>query len=316
MALRFLILPKMVPDHTQINFIGLRKYAFTLSILLSLSTCLLLLFRGLNVGIDFAGGILVDFSYTGRINTNNLRQGLSEELGYHSFNVQEYVQEGSSHIMVRLQPKGVNHQREIDALKMFLNYSCLPSLQEEKECVIDFKKIDYIGPKVVNTDIKKAIQALVLVLIAMMMYACVRFDWQFGVGVVVALFHDILATLGFYSISGYEFDLTSVAAILTIVGYSINDSVVIYDRIRENMKKLAGQSLATIINTSINNTLSRTIMTVATTLLVCVILALFGGNNLRGFSVATCFGIAFGTYSSIYIAAPILLLISNRKPIR
>jgi preprotein translocase SecF subunit len=199
-----------------------------------------------------------------------------------------------------VQPKNSNIEgKEIKKIQEILT--------QELDPKIEFRKSDYVGPKVGNELIENSVTALIVSLIGMLMYIWFRFDWQFGIGAIVALIHDAIITLGFYIVSGYEFDLTSVAAILTIIGYSINDTVVIYDRVRENMRKYKTHTFAQIINLSINETLSRTIMTVATTLLACMSLILFGGGILKSLSVALFIGISFGTYSSIYVAAPILM---------
>ena len=178
---------------------------------------------------------------------------------------------------------------------------------------IEYRKIDYVGPQVGAELIKKGFLALFMSFLFIMIYIWIRFDWQFGLGGIFALIHDAIVTMGFFSITGLEFNLTSIAAILTIIGYSINDSVVIYDRIRENIRRNKKMDLAQLINSSINSTLSRTILTSSTTLISIIALIAFGGEALRSFSIATFFGIIVGTYSSIYISAPILLYLDPRK---
>jgi preprotein translocase SecF subunit len=179
---------------------------------------------------------------------------------------------------------------------------------------IEYRKTDYVGPQVGGELIHTAITALLLSFAAMFTYMWFRFEWQYGAGALLALVHDAIATLGFYSISGIEFNITSVAAILTIVGYSINDSVVIYDRLRENIRKHRKKSLAEIIDLSVNETLSRTILTVGTTLLSVIALALFGGEVLKSFSLGMLVGVVVGTYSSIYISAILLIYLDPRRP--
>ncbi|CAL7960503.1 Protein translocase subunit SecF [Alphaproteobacteria bacterium] len=294
---------KIIPTDTKINFVSARYYALILSAIITIGTIIGVFTRGLNLGIDFNGGILIECSTIGKFNVEELREAISKQ-GYTSFNVQEYQSTSGHNIMIRVQPKDVIHyEADISQIKLML---------QGMSDTIRFERVDYVGPKVGNDFVFNAIQALGIALVVMMIYTWIRFEWQFGIGVIIALLHDCIATIGFYVVSGYEFDLTSIAAILTIIGYSINDSVVIYDRIRENLRKHHGKKTADVINISINETLSRTIMTVATTLIVCLMLILFGGETLKGFSTATFFGITFGTYSSIYISAPVLTFFGKR----
>lgn len=293
---------------SNINFISVKGYAVIISAIITIATIIGLYTKGLNLGIDFQGGILIECSVTKQdINIQKIREAITA-IGYNSFNLQEVQSNAGYNMMLRLQPKDVLHyENDISSIKLLL--------QNITTNAIQFEKIDYVGPKVGTNFVLNAIQAMVVALIVMMIYTWIRFQWQFGIGVMIALLHDCIATLGFYVISGYEFDLTSIAAILTVIGYSVNDSVVIYDRIRENLRKLRHKTMTEVINISINETLSRTIMTVATTLLVCLMLILYGGESLKGFSAATFFGIAFGTYSSIYISAPILTFFDKRSSV-
>ncbi len=287
----------LVPDKTNINFIGMKWIAFVFSIVVTIGTFASLFTHGLNFGIDFTGGIVLE-ARTGKDFEIVKVRDLLAESGYHGANIQNFG--GKGDILIRLQPKNSDEQvKEVAHIKGVLG--------QFFENDIEFRRVDYVGPKVGKELIEKGTIAFVLSLVVMMGYIAVRFNWQYGIGVVVALFHDAIATLGFYVVTQYEFDLYSIAAILTIVGYSINDTVVIYDRIRENLRKYKTPDMAEIINMSVNETLSRTIMTVSTTLLVCLALVLFGGEVIKGFSMALLFGIAFGTYSSVYIAAPILM---------
>jgi preprotein translocase subunit SecF len=298
-----MLLPiRLIPLKTSIDFIGYRFSAFFISVFIVIAVTALIIFKGLNYGIDFSGGILIELRSPSNIKVETFRSVLSN-YGYHGASIQNLGH--TENILIRLQPKNSyngnydNRSFEIKTIREIL--------KEEIDPEIEFRKIEYVGPKIGEELIVSGITALLASLLGMMAYIWFRFDWQFGIGAIVSLAHDAIATVGFYIISGYEFDLSSVAAILTIVGYSINDTVVIYDRIRENIKRYRNEKFSKIINLSINETLSRTIMTVATTLLVCLALVVFGGEVLRGFSMALLFGIAFGTYSSIYIAAPILI---------
>ncbi len=287
----------LVPHKTNINFIGMKWIAFIFSIFITVATFVIIFTHGLNLGIDFTGGIIIEARTSKNYEISQVRDLLGEA-GYHGANIQNFGNNGD--LLIRLQPKKTDDQvKEIAHIKDTLNTFF--------ENTVEFRRVDYVGPKVGKELIEKGLMALVISLLVMSAYIAVRFNWKYGIGVIVALFHDAIATLGFYVVTQYEFDLYSIAAILTIVGYSINDTVVIYDRIRENLRKYKAPDMADIINLSVNETLSRTIMTVSTTLLVCLALVLFGGEVIKGFSMALLFGIAFGTYSSVYIAAPILM---------
>ncbi len=297
---------RLVPQHTNFDFIAKKHYAFIFSFLLTVLVIFGLVFKGVNFGIDFAGGILVEFSCSEQTSAEELREFLNQN-HYNNFHIQEYHTDNNKNIMLRFPPlaSGADNSDEIAKIKELL------SVKLGKE--FEFKRIDYVGPKVGYDFTIKSFIALAISLVVMMLYTWLRFEWQFGIGVILALLHDAIITLGFYLVTGYEFDFTSIAAILTVVGYSINDSVVIYDRIRENLVKFPKKEINYIINLSINETLSRTVMTVLTTLVVCLVLGVFGGDTLRGFSFASLFGIAFGTYSSIYISAPILTIIHHKN---
>jgi preprotein translocase subunit SecF len=177
----------------------------------------------------------------------------------------------------------------------------------------EYRKVDFVGPQIGKQLIKSGAMAMILAFLAIMVYIWVRFEWQFGVGVLVALVHDVILSLGFMSMTGYDFNLSSIAAILTVIGYSVNDSVVIYDRIRENLRKYSNKKIVDLINLSINETLSRTTITVFTTLLANLALIIFGGEAIRSFSILVFFGVFAGTYSSIFISAPILTLFNFKN---
>ena len=285
----------IIPYGTTVNFVGFRRFFFSISIILTIGTILLLSINGLNKGIDFTGGIIMEVTSTHQFDLKALRSSINSA-GYEGAALQELSNEGT--IMIRVQPRSESPQGDVTHIK---------SLLHSIDSNITFRKVDFVGPKVGDELMHKGLYAMIIALIAMMMYIWTRFSWQFGIGAILALFHDAIITLGFYSFTKFEFDLSSIAAILTIVGYSINDTVVIYDRIRDNLVKHKRMQLADLLNLSINETLSRTIMTVFTTVVVCVALVMFGGDAIKGFSSAVLFGILFGTYSSICISAPILL---------
>ena len=290
----------LIPHNLKIDFLKQKKYAFAFSLAITMLTFAMIGFRGLNFGIDFVGGIMIEV-HTNTMIEDNVFRNLLTENGYHGSVIQS---DKNSNYFIRLRPQ-LKDSNEIDIIKDLFHSKISKD--------IEFRKIEYVGPKIGKELAINSVVAVVLALIVMKIYTWLRFNWQFGLGVIVALLHDIIATLGFYSISNLEFDIGSIAAILTIVGYSINDSVVIYDRIRENLRKYKSKSVSDVINLSINETLSRTVMTVATTAVACLSLVLFGGPVIQGFSIVMLFGIIFGTYSSIYISAPILMLFNNSK---
>ncbi len=285
--------------NSQINFMNYRKLAIYFSIISMLFSLILVFFKGLNLGIDFAGGILIEVELPSNNNINDLRNVLSSKFS----DVQ--IQNVDNNAFLIKMPL-VNQEQN------FLVKNIQQTLQENFT-QIQYRKIDYVGPQVGSELILKGLLALILSFVAIMIYITIRFDWQFGIGGIFALLHDAIVVLGFFAITGLEFNLTSIACILTVIGYSINDSVVIYDRIRENLKKHPKINLNDLINTSINSTLSRTILTASTTLISLLALIIYGGDVLFSFSVATFFGIALGTYSSIYISAPILFYFDPRS---
>ena len=293
---------KLLPDNTSIDFIRWRWIAFTLSILLMVVTAALLFSRGLNLGIDFAGGILLEIRTEQPADMAALRQLLDSpewgEVSLQSFG-------DARDVLIRVETSPEVEQAELVAQ--------LKTILTEFDRSIDYRKIDYVGPTVGRELVESGIIALIVAMAAMMLYIWFRFEWQFGLGGILALLHDAALMLGFYVISGFEFGLTSIAAILTVIGYSINDSVVIYDRIRENLRKYKKMPIPELLNKSINDTLSRTIVTALTTMLAALALAIFGGEVIRGFSSALLTGVIVGTYSSIYIAAPVLLYFEIRR---
>lgn len=293
---------RLFSDNTQINFISQKNIAFILSSFLFIGSIVLVLVKGLNFGIDFSGGILIESQTKAEL--SDIREALSKsELGEISLqNIEE-----SQTVMIRIQSSQNQEQEQtIEKVKTIL---------EGVDNSIVFRKIDFVGPQVGGELIRTGIMALCFAFAAMMVYIWLRFEWQFGLGAIIALIHDSVITMGFFSITGIEFNLTSIAAILTIVGYSINDSVVIYDRIRENLRRFKKRPLPEVLNISINETLSRTILTAGTTICSLLALVFFGGVVLHSFSLSVLFGVIIGTYSSIYVAAPILTLIHINRDI-
>jgi preprotein translocase subunit SecF len=278
---------------------SIHKIALVLSIVFMIGSLILVFTKGLNYGIDFAGGVLIEARIESNPDIAKIREALSDKID--DIHIQE---SGENDVLIRVSKASQNQDKLIKKIQDIL---------EENFDKVEYRKIDFVGPQVGSELIFKGFLALFLSFIFIMIYIWVRFDWQFGLGGIFALLHDAIVTLGFFSITGLEFNLTSIASILTIIGYSINDSVVIYDRIRENLRNFKKMDLITLINSSTNSTLSRTILTASTTLISLLALIFFGGEALFSFSVATFFGIALGTYSSIYISAPILLYFDPRK---
>ena len=278
---------------TNYNFSSKFKPANILSIILFILSVIFIAFKGLNYGIDFKGGTLIELR---SINTNvsSIRNSLNDmKLG--DVNVKKFGKEGD--FLIKVEEQGDNNNL-IPKIKQKLS----DSLNSE----INFRRVENVGPKVSAELLQSGIIAITLSLAAMLFYIWVRFEWQFSVGAIVALFHDVVITLGVFSLLSLEINLSIIAAVLTIVGYSMNDTVVIYDRVRENLGKYHKLEIANIANLSINETLARTIITSVTTLLALFSIFILGGEILRGFSFAMILGVFIGTYSSIFVASPIL----------
>ena len=271
------------------DFYSYKNYGFVFSACLTIITIVGYLSCGMNLGIDFKGGVIIELNskYCNEI-TNVLNLKCENII----------IQELDKNLVITLQTKDCSALKTIDIIKHTI-------LQIDSEVI--FLKSDFVGPKISIDSVNKSILAFCYSLLTVIIYIIIRFDWRFGIGALLSLLHDIVASIGFFVLTRYEFNLTSVAAILTIIGYSINDSIVIYDRIRENIFISHKQFfMSVIINKSINETLSRTVMTFFTTFVTCVVLFIFGGDNLKSFGAIMAFGIAFGTYSSIFISANIL----------
>lgn len=294
---------RLIKDKTKINFMDMRKIVLLVSVIAVVASILLVFTKGLNFGIDFSGGILIEAEFEQNVDAHDLRIVLnSMDLG----EVKLQSLGSSKSFSIRLPASESADQAELTG-------RIKSKLTEFFDGKIDYRKIDYVGPQVGSDLIKSGIMAMIISLLGIMAYVALRFEWQYGVGVVAALLHDVVLTIGFMSLVGLEFDLTSIAAILTVVGYSVNDSVVIYDRIRENIKKYKKMIITDLLDLSINETLSRTILTVLTTLISALALIIFGGDALFSFSTTVFVGIAIGTYSSIYISAPILSYLNIRN---
>ena len=279
-----------------INFNKFYKLFNIISLSLVIISILLLFIKGLNFGVDFKGGTLIELrSNDTSINVKTLRQSFYK-MNLGDFNVKKFGKENDFLIKIEKKDTSVN---AIESIKNELITSIGSSF--------NFRRVENVGPKVSAELLKSGILAIALSLAAMLLYIWIRFEWQFSLGAILALFHDVIITLGLFSLFNLEINLSIVAAVLTIVGYSMNDTVVIYDRVRENLKKFSDIKIFELTNISINETLSRTIITSVTTLLALLSIYLFGGEILKGFSLAMIMGVIFGTYSSIYIANPILV---------
>ena len=264
---------------------------------------LLLFFKGLNYGVDFKGGTLIELrANDSQINIFKLRQSLLN-MNIGDVNVKQFGNEND--YLVKFEKKNDNNPNFIQEIK--------DDLIKSIGSGFNFRRVENVGPKVSAELLKSGIIAIGLSLAAMLFYIWIRFEWQFSLGSIIALLHDVIITLGVFSLFNFEINLSIVAAVLTIVGYSMNDTVVIFDRVRENLKKYSDIKIFDLTNISINETLSRTIITSITTLLALLSIYFLGGEILKGFSLAMILGVVFGTYSSIYIANPILVLLKVSK---
>ena len=285
---------------SKINFNKYYKIFNISSIVLVVISIFLLTFKGLNYGVDFKGGTLIELRATDKqITISQLRQSfLNMNLG--DISVKEFGK--NNDFLIKFEKKENDNSNFIGEIKEKLTQSIGPGF--------NFRRVENVGPKVSAELLRSGIIAIGLSLAAMLLYIWIRFEWQFSLGAILALFHDVILTLGVFSLFSLEINLSIVAAVLTIVGYSMNDTVVIYDRVRENLNKFSDIKIFDLTNISINETLSRTIITSVTTLLALVSIFIFGGEILKGFSLAMILGVIFGTYSSIYIANPILILLN------
>ena len=278
---------------TNYNFSSKFKYANIFSATLFFFSIILITFKGLNYGIDFKGGTLIELR-SNNTEASSIRDILKNmELG--DVNVKKFGKEGD--FLIKVEQKGDNNKLIPEIKK---------NLSDNLNSDINFRRVENVGPKVSAELLQSGILAISLSLAAMLFYIWIRFEWQFSVGSIIALFHDVIITIGIFSLLSLEINLSIIAAVLTIVGYSMNDTVVIYDRIRENLGKFHKLNISDIANLSINETLARTIITSITTLLALLSIFILGGEILRGFSFAMILGVLIGTYSSIFVASPIL----------
>ena len=292
---------KLMPANVNFRFLPRKKLFFIFSALLVLGSVGLLAFKGLNYGIDFQGGIMIEVRTSQAADIGNMRSRLGS-LGLGEVALQEFGQ--PTDVLIRIQ-----RQKGDEAAQQ----TAVAKVKEALGPGIEYRRTEFVGPKVSKELFWDGVLAVSYAILAMLVYIWFRFEWQFGLGAVIALVHDVLSTIGVFALLGLEFNLSTVAAILTIAGYSINDTVVVYDRVRENLRKFKKMTLAQLLNDSINQTLSRTVMTSLTTLLALFALYFLGGEVIRDFSFAMIWGVIIGTYSSICLAVPVLLYLNIRR---
>jgi preprotein translocase subunit SecF len=296
------MLLKLVPPGTKVPFMKARFAAFIVSAIAVMTSIVLFFAVGLNFGIDFRGGTLIEIQTTdGPADLSEIRSVVGGlDLG--DVQIQEFGSPQDVLIRVEEQPGGELAQQQVIVL-------IRDALGED---TVDYRRVEIVGPQVSSELARDGTIAVIIAIMAILIYIWFRFEWQYALGAVVALVHDVLLTIGLFSIVGYEFNLSSIAAVLTIVGYSLNDTVVIYDRVRENLRKFKKMPISDLLDLSINDTLSRTLMTSVTTLIALSALFIFGGEVIRSFTFAMIWGVIIGTYSTVLVAAPILLFLKLR----
>ena len=294
---------KFLNRKTQIDFMSRRKIALIFSSILLIASITSLATRGLNFGLDFTGGTLIEVGFPTAPDTNDVRNNLTNA-GFDSV-VQTFG--AATDIVVRI-PPGENEESSAE-----LSTRVLAALSQGVEGEIEMRRVEFVGPQVGDELTEQGILAVIYAMVGVFLYVMFRFQWRFSVGAVAALFHDIIISMGVLSFVQIEFDLTVVAAILAVVGYSLNDTIVLFDRIRENFPRYRKREPVDVVNTSINETLSRTLMTSTTTLMVLLALFYFGGEIIHGFAFTLITGVIVGTYSSIYVASTALLMLGVSK---
>jgi len=292
---------RIIPDDTTFGFMNFRSISFPVSAFLSVVSVVTFLLIGLNFGIDFTGGTLIEMkAISGKADIAAVRKA-TVEIGIGDVEVQEFGNLGEVSLRFGLQAGGDKGQQVV-----------VERVRGTFGGEYEFRRVEVVGPRVSGELVQSGILGVVLSVLAVLIYLWFRFEWQFAVGAVIATLHDLVLTIGFFAVTQIEFNMTSIAAILTIVGYSLNDTVVVFDRIRELLRKYKRLPIANLLDLSINTTLSRTVMTSMTTSLALLALVLFGGSVIKSFSYAMIFGVVIGTYSSIFIAAPVLIYLGAR----
>ena len=293
---------RLIKSGTDIKFMKIKRLTLFISSFLFLLSLFSIFTKGLNLGIDFTGGSLIEVRFNENISLNNLRTKMNKlNLG----EVQLQTIGNENDVVIRVQDKNDDASIQTKTIEVIKN-----SLKDKS---VDYRRTEFVGPKVGDELVNAGIIAVIFSLIGILFYIWLRFQWNFAIGAIIALIHDVILTLGFFSIIQLEFNLATVAAVLTIAGYSINDTVVIYDRIRETMRKYKQITFDEIINLALNGTLSRTLMTSLTTLLALTALFIFGGVVISSFIIALIWGVIIGTYSSLYVASPLLIFLKADK---
>ena len=285
---------QLLSGNTNINFMGKGKLALSLSVLVLAGCVVSLLIRGMNLGLDFTGGSVIEVSYPASVEIPLVRDTL-QKAGFGDAQTQHFGT--SSEVLIRIPPRqGLTSadlsNQVINALKVM-----------EGGAAVEMRRVEFVGPQVGGELVEQGVLAMLIALLGILIYVAFRFEWRLAVGTIAATVHDVVFTVGVFSLLQIEFDLTVLAAVLAVIGYSVNDTVVVLDRIRENFRRMRKETTLEVMNSAINQTLSRTLMTSVTTLLAVIVLYFFGGPAMRGFSIAMIIGILVGTYSSIYIAS-------------
>lgn len=295
---------KLVPDETHITFMKWKWHAIAVSLVLMVGSVVLVLSKGLNLGIDFTGGIIIEVGTSKPVSISEVRAALNKG-GIADAGVQEFGT--ANDFLIRLQAaRG-------DAAAQAASAARVQSALSSRIDGLVWRRVEIVGPKVSGELITDGALAILFAIGAILIYIWFRFEWHFGAGAVISLVHDVVLTMGLFSLTYMQFDLSIIAALLTIVGYSLNDTVVVFDRIRENLRKYRKMRLDELMDLSVNQTLSRTLMTSGTTLMPLFALYFYGGEVIRGFTAAMIWGIFVGTYSSIFVAAPLLKFLKLRQ---
>lgn len=286
---------RLIPSDTKIDFVAARWWGFSVTLILMIITIISVFMHGLNLGIDFKGGILIEAKAQQAIDTGALRSDL-ETLGLGEISLQEFG--GPTDVLIRIQRQEGDETAQQRAIQ---------SVREKMGASYEYRRVEVVGPTVGDELFKAGLIATFLAIVAIGLYVAMRFEWQFGLAAFVSTLHDVIVTVGLYSVLQLDFNLTAIAALLTLAGYSINDTVVVFDRIRETLRRQKATDIRVVINDAVNQTLSRTMMTAGTTFLALIPLVLMGGPTLINFSLALSWGVLVGTYSSIYVAAALLM---------